>query len=166
MRTTDPHTAAGTRKSRRWIVVNTLRFVGAGAVLALILRACFSYQPVSELTGGKGQVVSNGMPVVDATVSIKDMGGVLQATTDEEGRFDIAVDSRRQLFLSMANPLRHGVTVVIKKDDAVLMAWTFEKRVLGPNYFELGVIDVERQPTGRTPMPSSEASDMNLSDGE
>lgn len=166
MRTTDPDAVSGTRKSMRWIVVNMLRFVGAGLVLALILRASISHQPASELTGGKGQVVSKGMPVVDAKVSIKDMGGVLQATTDEGGRFDIAVDSQRQLFLSMANPLRHAVTVVIEKDGAVLRTWTFEKRVLGPNYFELGVIDVARQPTGRTPMPSSEASDMGLSEGE
>lgn len=106
------------------------------------------------------------MPVVDAKVSIKDKGGVLQATTDERGRFDIAVDSQRQLFLSMTNPLRHRVTVVIEKDDAVLRTWTFEKRVLGPNYFEFGVIDVARQPTGRTPVPSSEPSDMESSEGK
>lgn len=118
------------------------RVVAIALVLAVILSGCFSYQPVSDWTGGTGYVAKAGVPVAGAKVSIKDKGGVLSAVTDNTGRFDVKVDSRKQLFLAMANPLKHYVTVVVEKDGLILKEWTFEKRVLGPNYFDFGTVDV------------------------
>ena len=119
-----------------------LYVVATLAIIAFLLRACVSYEPVSDQTGGTGLVVSAGGPVAYATVSVEDTGGVLSGITDQGGRFDIPVDSTRQLFLSMANPLRHRVSVRVEKDGRLLKEWEFEKQVLGPNYFDFGTVHV------------------------
>lgn len=121
---------------------NILRITLAGALLAFTLFACVSYQPVSKFTGGRGRVLSGGVPVAGARVSITDVGGTLHAATDAYGRFDIAVDMTRRFFPSMAEPMAHEVTVVVEKNGLVLKTWKFEKRELGPNYFEFGAINI------------------------
>jgi hypothetical protein len=115
-------------------------FIGFGA--GLLCFAMISHTPVSEFTGGHGRVTSGGIPVAGAYVTVSDVGGKLSARTDKDGRFNIKVDSRRRFYLSMSNPLKHSVTLTIEKDGFQLMRWQFEKRVLGENYRDFGVIDV------------------------
>ena len=123
-------------------IKNLLRIAIAAMIMAFTLFACVSYQPVSKFTGGRGLVVTGGVPVTGARVSIADVGGILDAATDQNGRFDIAVDTTKRLFPSMAEPMMHEVTVTVEKDGVVLKTWKFEKGALGPNYFEFGAIEV------------------------
>ena len=115
-------------------------------VLFFLLAAGCLYQPNSELTGGHGVVALGDAPVSGAAVSISDIGGTLSAVTDAGGHFVIDVPSDKSLYLAMANPIRHEVVVSVQKDGEVLGEWTFEKHVLGPNYFDFGVLEADKRP--------------------
>lgn len=123
-------------------ILLALALIVFGYVLGIFSFVMFSHTPVSDVTGGHGHILSGGMPVAGATVSITDKGGTLSASTDSDGKFDIAVDSSRQLYLSMSNPGKHFVTMTVASHGSKLLQVQFEKKSLGENYFDLGSIDV------------------------
>ena len=123
------------------VLLNAIFFV-VGFAAAIFCFVMVSHTPVSDLTGVHGRILSRGVPIAGATVSVADIGGTLSATTDSDGKFNVKVDSSRQFYLSMANPMKHDVTVTIDSHGSILLKIQLEKRKLGENYFNLGTIDV------------------------
>lgn len=119
-----------------------ISFVAFGFATAILCFVMISHTPISDLTGAHGRILFRGVPIAGAKVSVADIGGTLSATTDSDGKFDVKVDSSRQFYLSMANPMKHDVTVTVDSHGSILLKIQFEKRKLGENHFDLGTIDV------------------------
>jgi hypothetical protein len=122
-----------------------MRLLALLVFTALVLAGCVT-QSFSTVTGGRGQVRQQGVPLADVTVKIVDIGGTLSATTDGQGRFDIPVEPQLLRHFVMANPMIHPVQVIVERDGRVLREWSFEKGQLGPNYFDFGLLDIAKQP--------------------